>query len=648
MHDAAQSHEPSAQRHRPATPTVFGAAFVAGAVAAFGINSFFDAHVARTRPQVESEPIFVALRSLPQGAPVTVWDVALRDWPRAMLPESALRAEDRFEGCVLRHPLREGQPLLSVQLARPEGSAGTFPSSLTEALAAASIAPPTELQETFTPPVAAAPVEAQPVATAPLAPLSAPAAGIPSSALPPRDAVEVFAPVEPARAAEVTEASPGIETGNAPEPVPVTDVPARTVTEPVTSAATDPEGAIEIDNAVPDESERVTTTAEPSPTPVDPIPSDREAMPADPVVADDTPTEAAVPIAEVPDADASDSAVTSTAAPVVPAPLTTGLTPIESVTAEPATGTDSVASAPGFDDQTNEATEVRPLPPVAGPIGVSRQRPPVPPAPGSDIEVPLAVASRQRAAQTAANRPGSVLASPDPAVGESLPIPTTPVSDVALPLEAVAAGHLPAKPTGPRGTSTSDSSRSADVTVGAPVTTAPGNGAGSVGEANATTGSTGMVAESRTAAKGSTPSLRMEPNATPSASSGPASGDAAATATPPLRHLVVPERIAMQADASFVTPRPVTDGEATATEAGAAATTTPADSRPTTPADSRPTTPAPSRPAETAKPRGDRAGRPSPQPYTAPTRSSGPVMRAIGSMLQGFNAEPTPDPSRRR
>ena len=642
MHDAAQSHEPSAKRHRPATPTVFGAAFVAGAVAAFGINSFFDAHVARSRPQVESEPIFVALRSLPQGAPVTVWDVALRDWPRAMLPESALRAEDRFEGCVLRHPLREGQPLLSVQLARPEGSAGTFPSSLTEALAAVSIAPPTEPQETFTPPVAAAPVEAHPVATAPLAPMSVPAAGIPSRALPPREAVEVFAPVQPARAAEVTEAASGIETGNATAPavVPVTDVPAGTVTQPVTSAATDQEGAIGIDNAVPDDSERVTTTSEPSPTPVDPIPSDREAMPADPVVADDTPTDAAIPVAEVPDADALDSAVTSNAAPVMPAPLATGLTPIEPVAAEPPMGTDTVVSAPGFDDQVNETTEVRPLPPVAGPIGGSRQRPPVPPAPGSDIEGPLAVASRQRAAQTAANRPGSVLASPEPSVSESLPIPTTPVSDVALPLEAVAAGHLPAKPTGPRGTSTSDSSRSADLPVGAPVTIAPGNGAGSVGEANATTGSTGTVAESRTAAKGSTPSSRMDPNATTSASSGPASGDAAATATPPLRHLVVPERIAMQADASFVAPRPVTAGEATATEARGAATTTPADARPTTPP--------PSRPAETAKPRGDRAGRPSPQPHAAPSRSSGPVMRAIGSMLQGFNPEPTPDPSRRR
>ncbi|NBU41126.1 MAG: hypothetical protein EBS51_10065, partial [Planctomycetia bacterium] len=406
MHDAAQSHEPSAKRHRPATPTVFGAAFVAGAVAAFGINSFFDAHVARSRPQVESEPIFVALRSLPQGAPVTVWDVALRDWPRAMLPESALRAEDRFEGCVLRHPLREGQPLLSVQLARPEGSAGTFPSSLTEALAAVSIAPPTEPQETFTPPVAAAPVEAHPVATAPLAPMSVPAAGIPSRALPPREAVEVFAPVEPARAAEVTEAASGIETGNATAPavVPVTDVPAGTVTQPVTSAATDQEGAIGIDNAVPDDSERVTTTSEPSPTPVDPIPSDREAMPADPVVADDTPTDAAIPVAEVPDADALDSAVTSNAAPVMPAPLATGLTPIEPVAAEPPMGTDTVVSAPGFDDQVNETTEVRPLPPVAGPIGGSRQRPPVPPAPGSDIEGPLAVASRQRAAQTVSLR----------------------------------------------------------------------------------------------------------------------------------------------------------------------------------------------------------------------------------------------------
>jgi hypothetical protein len=101
---------------------VFTTAFVAGAAVAFGVNRMLDVHLAQTRPQVECEPIFVALHSLPQGAPITVWDVALKDWPRAMLPASALRARDTFEGMVLRHPLREGQPLLSVQLVPAEGT----------------------------------------------------------------------------------------------------------------------------------------------------------------------------------------------------------------------------------------------------------------------------------------------------------------------------------------------------------------------------------------------------------------------------------------------------------------------------------------------------------------------------------------------
>ena len=104
---------------------MFVAAFVAGAAAAVGVNQALDVHLAQRRPQVESEPIFVALRSLAQGSPVTVWDVALRDWPKAMLPTTAMRAEDSFEGCVLRHPLREGQPLLKVQLVRDTGRART-------------------------------------------------------------------------------------------------------------------------------------------------------------------------------------------------------------------------------------------------------------------------------------------------------------------------------------------------------------------------------------------------------------------------------------------------------------------------------------------------------------------------------------------
>jgi hypothetical protein len=109
-------------RHRPRFATVFVAAFVAGAAAAVGVNRALDLHLAQAKPQVECEPIFVALRSLPQGTPVTVWDVALRDWPKAMLPAAALRVNDSFEGCLLKHPLREGQPLLTVQLIKADAA----------------------------------------------------------------------------------------------------------------------------------------------------------------------------------------------------------------------------------------------------------------------------------------------------------------------------------------------------------------------------------------------------------------------------------------------------------------------------------------------------------------------------------------------
>ena len=117
MRTALPKQSPPTRSHRPRAVTVFAAAFVAGAAAAVGVNRTLDVRMAQSKPRVESEAIFVALRSLPQGSPVTVWDVALRDWPKAMMPATALRASDTFSGHVLKHPLREGQPLLSVQLA---------------------------------------------------------------------------------------------------------------------------------------------------------------------------------------------------------------------------------------------------------------------------------------------------------------------------------------------------------------------------------------------------------------------------------------------------------------------------------------------------------------------------------------------------
>ena len=103
---------------RPKASTVFAAAFLAGAAAAVGVNRALDVHMAQNAPQVESESIFVALRSLPKGSPVTIYDVALRDWPVAMLPATALRSDSSFDGVVLRHPVREGQPILSLQIAK--------------------------------------------------------------------------------------------------------------------------------------------------------------------------------------------------------------------------------------------------------------------------------------------------------------------------------------------------------------------------------------------------------------------------------------------------------------------------------------------------------------------------------------------------
>ena len=128
-----------ARAHRPQPYTVFGAAIVAGAAAAFGLNSALDTHLAQAKPQVESESILVALRALPAGAPVTVWDVGLRDWPKAMVPSSAMRVTDDLDNLIVRHPLREGQPILAVQLGRADAAAVE---AVARPLAVASPTPP--------------------------------------------------------------------------------------------------------------------------------------------------------------------------------------------------------------------------------------------------------------------------------------------------------------------------------------------------------------------------------------------------------------------------------------------------------------------------------------------------------------------------
>jgi hypothetical protein len=230
MNTASPSRADQHRRHRPSRVTVFTTAFVAGAAVAFGVNRMLDVHLAQTRPQVECEPIFVALHSLPQGSPITVWDVALKDWPRAMLPTSALRARDTFEGMVLRHPLREGQPLLSVQLVPAER-------------AARSAAPAPE--QPFTPPAPATQAAAIPEAD-----LWAPApAATPEVAVTPdvrRSRTDVDAvPVTPTTLPEAP-ATDAADTFVAPEPareptLAAAPEPAREPTLVATDPAVDPQ-----------------------------------------------------------------------------------------------------------------------------------------------------------------------------------------------------------------------------------------------------------------------------------------------------------------------------------------------------------------------------------------------------------------------
>ena len=223
---------PTPTRHRPKSFTVFAAAFIAGAAAAVGVNRVLDVQLAQRRPQVECEPIFVALRPLPQGAPVTVWDVALKDWPKAMLPSSALRSGDTFEGCVLRHPVREGQPLLSVQLVRSGATAsGTVAAETFTAPvpAAATAAPSTSTQSdpwmpaesVGQPPAAASPPVAQTPSPAPLRGETARPSTTPEPVASPAAPDPIAATTEATSPDTTTAATAATTSVAEPEPAPV-------------------------------------------------------------------------------------------------------------------------------------------------------------------------------------------------------------------------------------------------------------------------------------------------------------------------------------------------------------------------------------------------------------------------------------------
>lgn len=286
---AAETPSTQPARHRPRTTTVFVAAFVAGAAAAVGVNRALDVHLAQAKPQVECEPIFVALRALPQGSPLTVWDVALRDLPKAMVPATALRVTDSFEGRILKFPLREGQPLVSGQLVQPEQAAP----AAAEAPAAEPAAREELIEEAFVAPVPAAP----PVA-----------AGASEQVTTPRD-VAARRPVFNDDESEGAEVGPlvAVAEDTAVEPTPAAEPePTVTVAEPTPTTIVEPTPALMPTDADRPQADRQAAGTNPAKFP---IPTGEDRLTADDTL--DMPSRPPVDIASMPSVMARDAAAAS-------------------------------------------------------------------------------------------------------------------------------------------------------------------------------------------------------------------------------------------------------------------------------------------------------------------------------------------------
>lgn len=273
-------------KHRPKATTVFAAAFLAGAAAAVGVNRAFDVHLAQSVPQVESEPIFVALRSLPKGSPVTIYDVALKEWPKAMLPATALRADAAFDDVVLRHPLQEGQPILSLQLAQAS------PEPASQIAMAAQVEPERVVQSAspqpapaFVPYEAAAPIPVpapveQPQAAAKPSPTVELAAADPSPAAasmtPPPEPVAAAKPPQPESMATTESATADVVVTDTATTQPAATEPVAAVVAKTESAATEPKtaepvGVATVEPAVAVAAAPTAAVAASMPTPAEPL-----------------------------------------------------------------------------------------------------------------------------------------------------------------------------------------------------------------------------------------------------------------------------------------------------------------------------------------------------------------------------------------
>ena len=192
---------------------------------------------------------------------MTVWDVALRDWPKAMMPASALRASDTFSGHVLKHPLREGQPLLSIQLAptgqgaQPAAEPTTFPPPAAYTNASTPVVPRAEgdLWSPAEPVAAQATPSTQQLAPTVVSPAISPVAVQPVEATPTTTSIAIAPSIEPSLAAAPAAAPtqlPSQDTVSPQEPSAPTE-PAPIEPTATVAAAEEPAMATDTTEATP-------------------------------------------------------------------------------------------------------------------------------------------------------------------------------------------------------------------------------------------------------------------------------------------------------------------------------------------------------------------------------------------------------------
>jgi pilus assembly protein CpaB len=92
-----------------------------GGSAALGVNRYVTTGSGAASPKGDAIPVVVAVENISRGASITAKLVALRDYPKGMLPPGALtRLDDALERAVFV-PLIKGEPVLDGKLA-PKGA----------------------------------------------------------------------------------------------------------------------------------------------------------------------------------------------------------------------------------------------------------------------------------------------------------------------------------------------------------------------------------------------------------------------------------------------------------------------------------------------------------------------------------------------